>query len=102
MLYKALAPKIGLLNAELIIPITEFYSNLEETRRWLPQLIERPDRNFDYGVRQVLDPVHDAVQKIKPALRKIEEMVGISKPADDPDLADVLSLIEYEEDRFAA
>ena len=102
MLYKALAPKIGLLNAELIIPIIEFYSNLEETRRWLPQLIENADRNFDYDVRHVLDPVRDAVQKVKPALRKIEGMVGISKPAGDPDLANVESVIEYEEDRSAA
>ena len=36
LLYKALAPKVGLLDAELIVALTEFHKNFQEAKTWLP------------------------------------------------------------------
>jgi len=48
-LYKALAGKLGLLPAELIIAITEFHSNIQQVRTGLPLLIDDPTRGYVYG-----------------------------------------------------
>jgi hypothetical protein len=56
MLYKALAPKLGILPAELVIGITEFYKQIQQLRTWLPLLIDNPDRGYGYGPSCVLYP----------------------------------------------
>jgi hypothetical protein len=56
LLYKAIASKIGLLDAELVIAITQFYSNFQQVKAWLPLLVERPDREYSYPTSFVLQP----------------------------------------------
>jgi hypothetical protein len=98
MLYKAVAPKIGLLKAELVISITEFYKNFQQAKTWLPLLVKNKDRNFLYASSHVLIPARDAVRDIIPTLREIELMANISKPAVDLDLGNTDDIIEMESD----
>lgn len=96
MLYKALAPKLGLLPSDLVLDVTTFHKNIQETRAWLPRLISDPDRRHGYSVAYVLVPARDAVLRIVPALRKIERMAGIVNRAPDLDLGKAESAIEIE------
>lgn len=101
MLYKELASKIGLLSPPLILSITEFHANLQDANSCLPLLVDDPSRNFSYSPNFVLIPARDAVVKIIPALRTIEEMARIAIAADTPDLGDAEAVIEMEEDMHA-
>jgi hypothetical protein len=99
MLYKALAPKLGLLDADLILAITEFHKNLQEARRWLTLLPENEARKYTYGPSYVLVPARNAVQKIVPALRKIEIMAGIHEHAPEKlDMGNTDTVIDMEEE----
>lgn len=100
ILYEALASKIGLLSADLVIAITEFHKNFQETRTWLPLLIENSERGYSYSPLVLLVPARDAVQNIAAAMRKIERMASISK-AEDPELGMTETIIEMEEDKFS-
>lgn len=100
-LYKALASKIGLLSADLVIAITEFHARFEEVRKWMPQLVDEKDRGFGYSVLYVLIPARDAIEQISPALRNIEDIADIATPANDPDFRKMKTMIEYEEERWA-
>ena len=97
LLYRALAPKIGLLPAGLVLDITAFHKNLQETRVWLPRLIDDPDRAYSYNVTAVLVPARDAVWDIIPALRKIEQMAKIPERVAALDLGKTESAIALEE-----
>jgi hypothetical protein len=46
LLYKALAPKIGLLSPDLIIGITEFHANFREAKISLSLLVDNPERKY--------------------------------------------------------
>jgi hypothetical protein len=81
ILYMALAPKFGLLDTSLLIPIAKFYSNLQQAKKWLPLLVDKEDRGFSYGPLYVLVPVRDAVEKIESTLMTIERKLSI-KPSD--------------------
>jgi hypothetical protein len=98
ILYKALAPKIGLLSPDLVIALTEFHKNFQEARTWLPLLVENEERGYGYFSMSVLKPARDAVKDIVPALRKIESVASIPKPADDPDLGLTEQAIEMDEE----
>ncbi len=98
LLYKQLASKIGMLSPDLIIAITEFHQNLQEVRTWLPLLIERDDRKYDYGTSSVLIPARDAVRNVLTALRQIERRASVPKPAGDLDLGHTDYVIEREEE----
>jgi hypothetical protein len=98
MLYKALAPKLGLLPAELIIGITAFHKDLQEMKHWLPLLIDAPDRTYSYGAAHVLMPARDAVFDIVPALKQIERMANIQTSAEPLDLGHANSVIADEEE----
>jgi hypothetical protein len=99
--YKALAPKIGLLTADLVLAITAFHGNFQRVRTSLPLLIEVTDRGFTYSASTVLIPARDAVNNIVPTLRKLEQMIGVSTPAANPRFDRVESFIEMEELQFA-
>ena len=97
LLYKALAPKIGLLSPDVIIGITEFHANLREAKISLPLLIDNPERKSGYSVLQFLIPARDAVKDIQPTLDKIEGMAPILKAAENIALGHAEAVIEREE-----
>jgi len=96
VLYRALAGKLGLLPAELILAITEFHKNIQEVRTGLPLLIDDPTRGYVHGASHVLIPARDAVFDIIPALRMIERMAKMPKPAAAIDLGKAEGVIELE------
>jgi hypothetical protein len=100
LLYKSLASKVGLLSADLVIAITEFHQNCQEAKSWLPLLVEDEERNYGYVSSAVLAPARAAVRNVAPALRKIESMASIPRPAEDPDLGMTEDVIELEEKLF--
>lgn len=79
--YKALAPKIGILSADLVIAITEFHKNFQEAKMALPLLVDDEGRKYSYSTTMVLRPAIEAVSQVVPALRKIEAMTGVVNPA---------------------
>lgn len=95
--YKALADKIGLLDADLVLGITEFHGNFQRVRTSLPLLVDVKDRGYSYSASTVLVPARDAVKRVIPTLRKIERMTGVVTPTPDPDLGRVEELIDTEE-----
>jgi hypothetical protein len=100
LLYKVLASKIGLLSSDLILASTEFHQNFQEARTGLPLLIENPERQYGYSRSTVLMPARDAVKNIVPALRKIERMAHVAKPAEELDLWWTEDVIWQEEELF--
>lgn len=97
LLYKALASKIGLLSADLIIAITEFHNNLQDIRTSMQFVIDKPGRGFRLSMSSVLRPARDAVKNIEPALRKIERMTSVPQPVEDIDLGHAEEIIESED-----
>jgi hypothetical protein len=98
-IYPALASKLDLLSANILIGITEFYQNIKDAKLSLPLLVER-DRVITkdgkvmpiaFHVEAVLRPAVDAVYEVKPTLRLIEKLAKIL-PIEDPDvgLADAI------------
>jgi hypothetical protein len=99
LLYRALADKIGLLDADLIISVTQFHQHFQEMRLRLPLLVEKEDRGYTYSPGSVLAPARDAVVKVVPALRKIEKMASICTPAEEAlDMGHALDVIEEEDE----
>ena len=99
LLYKSLAPKIGILKPDLVIAITEFYKDFQVTKSALPLLVDRPGRPYDYGPAWVLRPACDAITKISPALRRIEALAHIQSSAPETlDTGDAEIVLELEED----
>ncbi len=56
ILYKALAPTIGILNADLVIVVTEFHKNFHEAKMALPLLVDNEGRKYSYSPTIVLRP----------------------------------------------
>lgn len=98
--YKALASKLGLLDAHLIVSIAEFYSKFDETKKSLPLLVEREGRDFSYSPLAVLLPARDAIVNITPALISMERMLNIQKHEPIPDIRITEDVIEMEQDFF--
>ncbi|MGO6754882.1 hypothetical protein ACC761_36420 [Rhizobium ruizarguesonis] len=93
-LYPALASKLGLLQPDIVLAITKFHADYEAVREWLPKLIEKRERGYNYHYLFVLRPAKNAVFDIKPALRKIEMSLNIAYAAEDPDMGVVLKTID--------
>ena len=100
-LYRSLASKLGLLEPDLVLEITEFHAKYQSVRDWLPKLVQDENRPFSYSVLSFLNPAKDAVLGINPALRRIEKLLKIKQPAGDPDVKDMLSAIDMEEQNWA-
>ncbi|MCB1541369.1 MAG: hypothetical protein KDJ25_11150 [Rhodoblastus sp.] len=99
LLYKALASKIGLLDASLVRSITAFHNNCRETISRLPLLMEDSTRDYTYGAEYVLIPACAAVHEVMPALRKIEQLAGIQEKAEPIDTGraeDVIDMQDHE------
>lgn len=98
MLYKALAPKLGMLDADLILAIAQFHKNLQDARTWLALLPENETRKYSYGSAYVLVPARDAVQDVLPALRRIEAMASIRERAVEKlDMGNTETVIDMEQ-----
>jgi hypothetical protein len=95
ILYPKLADKLGTLSPDLVLAITRFHRNYQMARDGLALMIDK-NRGFTFSVLTVLGPAEDAVKAIRPALRKIEVMVGIQSAAPDPDLGMAETIIEIE------
>jgi hypothetical protein len=100
MLYQALASKLGMLDADLVVAITKFHSDFAQARSGIPLLQKVEGRGYSHSVLTVLIPCRDAVSDIVPALRKMERILAITVPADDPDLGLTETFIEMEEKSF--
>lgn len=98
LIYEALAGKLGLLDAKLVLQITSFHRHVHEFRTYMPRLVEDKDRGYYYSVNYALDPAHDAVVDVEPALRRIEAMAAIREAAPAPDLKVIRDAIELERD----
>jgi hypothetical protein len=100
-IYQALANKLGFLNPSLIIRIAVFYKNVAEVKFWLPRLLPKEDRVFDYSVLNVLEPVRDAVVGVDIALRQMERIANIDTPAQTPKISWIHAVIEVEQERHS-
>ncbi|MCB0182975.1 MAG: hypothetical protein KDE31_01860 [Caldilineaceae bacterium] len=96
LMYESLAPRIGILPSKWVLSLSEFYSNLEEMRNWLPRLGDKNNRGISHFTRVALEPAERAVLGVKPLLREIEDKLGIVPPAGDPEFAQVVQQIEEE------
>ncbi len=89
ILYPALAPKLGLLPSNLLLPISRFYADFEEVVRNLPSLV-RGDANQRL---YVVESAQRAVDEISPTLRQIEKLAGIQE-AEHPKTGDAKGFID--------
>ena len=96
LLYKALASKLGLLSADIVVAITRFHNNFETARSWLPLLVDDKTRGYQHSVLTVLVPARGAVREITPTLRQMERVLSIPVPASDPDMGMTDPIIEIE------
>lgn len=81
-LYKALAPKIGMLAPDLLMPIVRFYGLYGEVVAYFPKILEKNEESsISYGVEWVLEPAIRAIDGVEPALREIERIGTIVRPA---------------------
>ncbi|MBA2933106.1 hypothetical protein HZF05_03245 [Sphingomonas sp. CGMCC 1.13654] len=83
-LYNALASKLGMLNPDLLLPITKFYSDYEAAVGHFPKLFNNEGRTISYGPEWVIEPAVRAVEDIEAGLRRIERLGAIQTPASIP------------------
>lgn len=83
-LYNALSPKLGVINPDLLLIITEFYSNYEAAIGYFPRLFKNKEQRVTYGVESVIGPAIRATEDIEDGLRRIERLGGIKVPASKP------------------
>lgn len=97
-LFNALAPKVGMLSPEVLIPVTRFYGYYGEAISHFPRILADKQRKIHYGVEWFLEPAINAIDEVQPALREIERLGDISDPAPIPDLTKARDAKELEED----
>lgn len=95
-LYKALADKIGMLSPDLVLSITRFHQSFHTAKTSLPLLVPDPERHFTYSASYVLIPACEGVNQIAPALRSMEQMLGVPTAAATPDTGLAEDLLEME------
>ncbi len=83
-LYNALAPKLGMLNPDLLMLVTNFYSNYEATLGHFPKIFDNKEQKITYGPEWVIAPAISAAEDVEEALREIERLGGIRTPAVTP------------------
>lgn len=100
ILYKQLAPKLGLIEPSIIIAIAEFYCNYEDARHNFSHLPEpvmyMNDMKLMYNGSVVLTPCCKAIKNFEETLRKIEKKLSF-KPADIIDLDQANDVLNKEE-----
>lgn len=101
LLYRALAGKVGVLEADVLLAIVTFHNNVQSVRDWLPQLVENQVRKFSYSSLTVLEPAIAGIENILPTLNSLASKMGVTPPADEFDLGLAYAILETERDRFA-
>jgi hypothetical protein len=97
MIYNALLPKIGLLEANLLAGVVRFYYDFQQVRWWLSLQKEDKDRGYNYSISSVLLPARDAVREALPTLRLMQQSIQTSISPEDYNLGLTDSLIEDDE-----
>jgi len=98
-LFKALAPKIGMLDPDVLMPIVRFYGHYGEAVAYFPKILEKTeDSAITYGVEWVLGPAIAAIDGVQSALREIEQLGEIAVPMAEPDLKKAREAQKLEED----
>lgn len=85
-LFKALAPKFGMLPPAVLMPVARFYGYYGEALGHFPRILEDKEREIGYGVEWFLEPAINAIDEVQLALREIERLGEIPEPAPIPDL----------------
>lgn len=99
-LYRTLASKVGLLDAQVLLSVVTFYNNVQSVRDWLPRLVEKEERKFSYSASTVLEPAIDGVEKILPTLNLLAGRMGIEPPLEKFDLGLAHAILENERESF--
>jgi hypothetical protein len=101
ILYPALAEKVGLLPANLLLGITKFYAHVDGARRGFEIYYQQQNETSKYSVLIVLEDALKGVQDVKPVLRMIERLAAITE-ARDPDTGRAEDLLVVELSRYEA
>lgn len=100
ILFKTFASKLGIIDPQLSVDITSFYSKLELVRDWLPDLVESEERKFSYSPLQVLEPAIEAIDGVEATLVAIADKMGCAPPPDVPNTVLARDIVEFERMRF--
>lgn len=95
-LYPALAGKLGLLDANMVLAITAFHADYQAAKAALPLIaVDRGPRR-SHGVVLFLRPAVEAVEKMQSGLELLGEMIGVGARRRVPDLRAAQDVLELE------
>jgi hypothetical protein len=97
-LFKALAPKVGMLSPNVLMSVTRFYGYYTEALNHLPNILENPERPVSYGIEWFLGPAISAIDEVQPALREIERIGNVTDAAPKPDLEQARKAIRLQDE----
>jgi hypothetical protein len=100
LLYRALSSKLGLLEPQLLLAITTFYTRVEVVREWLPYLIPDAKRKYSHSVLYVLEPALDGIKDIEPQLLALAQKLKTKVPPLEWRLGDAEALAESERESW--
>jgi hypothetical protein len=95
-LYPALASKLGLLNAEIVLAITAFHADYQGAKAVLPLVSFDRGPRHPHGVVLFLRPAVEAVERLQAGLELLGEMIGVGAPRRTPDLRAAQDVLERE------
>lgn len=98
MLLKALANKIGILDPELILALTDFYSKVELVRAWLPDIIEREGHQASHPL-SVLEPAVQALEEVNWTLATLAKRLKVLAP-EKLDIGIAQAIVEMQKQTF--
>ena len=96
-LYNALAARLGMLNPDILLPITKFYSDYEAATGHFPKLFRNEGQRVSYGPEWVLAPAIRAVEDIEEGLRQIERLGRVKISAPTPSIGRAREALELDE-----
>lgn len=94
VVFLSLAEKIGILEPDVAVGVSRFYSNLDVATKSLGVLIST-QINPKYSSTIFLRPAVAGVEDVQPALRKMEQMLGLSH-TEEPDTGYARAIMEVE------
>jgi len=99
-LFRALAPKVGMLPPDVLMSVTRFYGYYGEALSHLPKIHDTPESPIGYGVEWFLGPAVSAIDEVQSALREIERMGRIREAAPKPDLEQARKALRMQDDIY--
>jgi hypothetical protein len=100
-LYRALASKIGMLPADVVVAVVTFHANAHDAQAFSAKMIPDDKRGYTYGACHVVQPAMDGVRGIEAALRRLEVIAGLPAADTNVDTGDAELVLEIEEDQRA-